>query len=87
MLPILAKVTGATLKKSLLFSFALMGAVGAATAIPLVVLTGLGKHFDERFGTAPYILYASLAIATTQALISVLAISKKASTILEKINS
>lgn len=52
------------MKKSLLFSFGLIGQIGFATAIPLVVLGLLGRYLDSQFGTAPYLFLSGLAIAT-----------------------
>lgn len=52
------------MKKSLLFSFSLIGVVGFTTAIPLVALGLSGRYFDQKLGTAPYLFLTSLAVAT-----------------------
>lgn len=52
------------MKKSLLFSFSLIGTVGFATAIPLVAFGLFGRYLDRHFGTAPRLFLVCLAIAT-----------------------
>jgi hypothetical protein len=45
------------MKKNLLFSFGLIGQIGFATAIPLVIFGLLGRYLDHRLNTAPYLFY------------------------------
>ncbi|MDO8443953.1 MAG: AtpZ/AtpI family protein [bacterium] len=52
------------MKKSLLFSFSLIGTIGFATALPLVALTLLGRYLDRQFNTGHDLFYAGLVIAT-----------------------
>lgn len=52
------------MKKSLIFSFSLIGQIGFATAIPLVTLGLLGRYLDKRYATSPYLFLAGLGIAT-----------------------
>ena len=52
------------MKKTLLFSFGLIGQIGFSTAIPLVVLGLLGRYLDKRFGSGPYLFLLGLALAT-----------------------
>jgi len=51
-------------KESLFFSFSLIGQIGFATAVPLVVFGLIGRYFDHRFGTSPYLFLLGLTIAT-----------------------
>jgi len=52
------------MKKSLFFAFSLIGSIGFATAIPLVVFGLIGRLLDNKFGTSPYLFLAGLAIGT-----------------------
>ena len=52
------------MKKTLLFSFGLIGQIGFSTAIPLVVLGLLGRYLDNKFHTSPYLFLLGLALAT-----------------------
>ena len=53
-----------SLKKSIIFSFSLIGQVGFATALPLVFFSLLGRYLDNKLGTTPYLLLAGLCLAT-----------------------
>lgn len=53
-----------SLQKSIIFSFSLIGQIGFATAIPLVVLGLSGKYLDNKLDTGPYLFLAGLIIAT-----------------------
>lgn len=66
------------MKKSLFFSFSLIGQIGFATAIPLVVFSLIGRYLDGRFDTAPKLLLFGMAIATIQIYFYIKAIVKKA---------
>lgn len=55
-----------SLKKSIVFSFSLIGQIGFATAIPLVVFGLLGRYLDGKFGTTPYLFLVGIAVATIQ---------------------
>lgn len=46
-----------------LFGLRITGDFGATIAIPVVVLAYLGKRFDTRFDTAPWLLIAGFALA------------------------
>jgi len=52
------------MKKSLLFSFSLMGSIGFAVAIPLVSLALLGRYLDRVFDSSPKLLIAMIALST-----------------------
>jgi len=52
------------MKKSLLFSFGLIGQIGFTTAIPLVAFGLFGRYLDQKINTAPYLFLLGLAIAT-----------------------
>ena len=52
------------MKKSLLFSFNLIGTIGFATAVPLAGLGLLGRYLDRHFDTSPYLMLTGMAIAT-----------------------
>ncbi len=55
-----------SLKKNVIFSFSLIGQVGFATALPLVIFGLLGRYFDNKFETSPYLFLLGLLIATIQ---------------------
>ena len=52
------------MKKSLIFSFSVIGQIGFATAIPLVLFSLLGRYLDRLFGTSPYLFLAGIVVAT-----------------------
>lgn len=54
------------MKKSLIFSFSLIGQIGFATALPLVIFGLIGRYFDQKYGTSPYLFLAGILIATFQ---------------------
>lgn len=58
-----------------LFGLRIVGDFGATIAIPVVVFAYLGKRFDTRFDTAPWLLVAGFVLA---ALISGTMIYRKA---------
>jgi F0F1-type ATP synthase assembly protein I len=74
------------MKKSLLFSFSLIGQIGFAVAIPLVVFGLLGKYLDNKLNTSPYLLLVGLAIGTIIAFVTVVKIAKQAIKEFDKIN-
>lgn len=74
------------MKKSLFFAFGLIGTIGFATAIPLVVLGLLGRYLDGRFGTAPYLFLLGLAIATVIVYFTLRQIVKRAMDSFNKLN-
>ena len=59
------------MKKYLLMSFSMIGQIGFVVAIPMVGLGLLGRYFDTRFATKPYLFLLCLAIATAIAYLSV----------------
>jgi len=52
------------LKKSLIFSFSLIGQIGFATALPLVIFGLAGRYLDRMYGTKPIFLLIGFAVAT-----------------------
>lgn len=54
------------LKNSLIFSFSLIGQVGFATALPLVIFGILGRYLDKIYNTGHWFFFAGLLIATIQ---------------------
>jgi len=74
------------MKKSLLFSFGLIGQIGFATAIPLVVFGLLGRYLDTKFGTAPYLFLSGLGIATIIVYFTLRRLVKKAIEEFDKLN-
>jgi hypothetical protein len=74
------------MKKSLIFSFGLIGEVGFATALPLVIFGKLGKYLDQRWETTPYLFYAGVALASLQIFLYLRMIVKKASEDFQKID-
>lgn len=66
------------MKKSLVFSFSLIGQIGFATALPLVIFGLIGQKLDHKFGTAPYLFILGLLIATIQIFFYLRRIIKKA---------
>lgn len=65
------------MKKDLIFAFAMIGQIGFATAIPLVLLGLGGRYLDGRFGTAPYLFLLGLILAGIFAYLSVKRIVKE----------
>jgi F0F1-type ATP synthase assembly protein I len=55
-----------SLKKNVIFSFSLIGQIGFATALPLVIFGLLGQYLDNKLGTSPYLFLLGLLIATIQ---------------------
>ena len=74
----LAKKKENSLKESIFFSFSLIGQIGFATALPLVVFGLLGRYLDRKLGTSPYLLLLGFLIATLQIYFYIRAIVKKA---------
>ncbi len=66
------------MKKSLIFSFSLIGQIGFATATPLVLFGIAGRYFDRKLGTAPWLFLVGLAIATIQIFFYIKSIVRKA---------
>lgn len=54
------------MKKELLFSFAFIGEIGFATALPLVVFGLLGRYLDKLYQTSPYMFLLGILIASIQ---------------------
>ena len=67
------------MKKSLIFSFALIGQIGFATALPLVIFGVLGRYLDKIYGTGHWLFLAGLLIATIQVFFYIRYIVQKAS--------
>lgn len=67
-----------TLKKSLIFSFSLLGQIGFATALPLLIFGLLGRYLDHKYGTGPYLFLTGLVVATIQIYFYLKNIVKKA---------
>lgn len=74
------------MKKSLLFSFGLIGTIGFATALPLVAFGLFGRYLDRNFGTSPFLFLIGLVIATVIVYFSVKQIVKDAVKNFEKLN-
>jgi len=66
-----------SLKKSLIFSFSLLGQIGFATALPLVIFGLLGRYLDNKFGTSPYLFLIGILFATIQIYFYIREIVKK----------
>lgn len=54
------------MKKSLIFSFSLIGQIGFATATPLVIFGLLGRYLDKHYSTSPWLFLLGILIATVQ---------------------
>lgn len=52
------------MKQSLFFAFSLVGQIGFATAIPLVLFGLGGRYLDNKFHTGPYLFLVGIIIAT-----------------------
>ncbi len=74
------------MKKSLIFSFGLIGEIGFATALPLVIFGKLGRYLDTRWGTTPYLFYTGVALASIQIFFYLWMIVKKASEDFQKLD-
>lgn len=66
------------MKKSLFFSFSLIGSVGFAVAVPLVAMTLIGRYIDNRLSTSPRFLIILIVLSTIPAYFSVKKIAEKA---------
>lgn len=69
---------GEPMKKSLLFSFSLIGQIGFATALPLVVFGLLGRYLDKKYHTSPWLFLVGLIVASVQVYFYLRSIVKKA---------
>jgi len=67
------------LKKSLIFSFSLIGQIGFATALPLVIFGVAGRYADKVYNTGHWLFLTGLLIATIQVFFYLRYIVKKAS--------
>lgn len=74
------------MKKSLIFAFGLIGQIGFATALPLVVLGMLGRYLDRHWGTSPYLFLLGLVIGTVIVYFTLRKIVREAMKQFEKIN-
>ena len=73
------------MKKSLIFSFSLIGQIGFATALPLVIFGLLGRYLDKIYNTGHWFFFAGLLIATIQIFFYLKYIVKKASEQIQKL--
>lgn len=73
------------MKKSLVFSFVLIGQIGFATALPLVIFGILGRYLDKIYGTGHWLFLAGLLIATIQVFFYLRYIVKRASEKVQKL--
>lgn len=74
------------MKKSLIFSFGLIGEIGFATALPLVIFGKIGEFLDNKYGTGRLFFYIGVALASIQIFFYLRMIVKKASKDFEKID-
>jgi len=51
------------MKKSIIFSFSLIGQVGLSVAVPTSILAFLGNYIDQRVGSSPKFLLAFIALS------------------------
>lgn len=66
------------MKKSLIFSFSLIGQIGLATSLPLVAFGLLGRYLDKQYSTSPWLFLVGLLIATFQIYFYLRSIVRKA---------
>lgn len=62
----------------MIFSFSLIGQIGFATALPLVIFGLLGRYLDDKWGTSPYLFLLGILIATVQIYFYIRGIAKNA---------
>lgn len=74
------------MKNSLIFSFSLIGQIGFATALPLVIFGILGRYIDKLYNTGHWFFFAGLLLATIQVFFYLRYIVKQASTKIKKIS-
>jgi hypothetical protein len=74
------------MNKSLIYSFGLIGQIGLVTAIPLVFFALLGRFFDNKLGTDPYLFLSGLVVATFFVFFAVKRTVQKAMKLFEKLN-
>ena len=75
------------MKNSLIFSFSLIGQIGFATALPLVIFGILGRYLDKIYGTAHWFFFAGLLLATIQVFFYLRYIVKRASEQIKDLNT
>lgn len=74
------------MKKTLIFSFGLIGQIGFSTAIPLVILGLLGRYLDNKFQTGPYLFLLGLAFGTVIVYFAIREIVRRALKEFEQLN-
>lgn len=52
------------MKKSLFFSFSLIGSIGFGVAVPLVIMALIGRYIDKAYDTSPKFLIGGIAFST-----------------------
>jgi hypothetical protein len=67
-----------SLKKSMIFSFSLIGQIGFATALPLVIFGLFGRYLDGKLETTPYLFLTGILFATIQIYFYIRSIVKRA---------
>lgn len=67
------------MKKSIVFTFILIGEIGFATASPLVIFGVLGRYLDKIYDTGHWLFFAGLIIAAIQIFFYLKYIVEKAS--------
>ena len=67
------------MKKSLVFSFSLIGQIGFATATPLVIFGLLGRYLDNQYATSPWLFLLGILLATVQIYFYLRSIVRRAS--------
>jgi len=72
------------MKKELIFSFSLIGKVGIATALPVVVFGLLGRYLDRRFMTSPKIFIALIIFSLLISILMLMQIVKEALKVVNK---
>ena len=74
------------MKKSLLFSFSLIGMIGLVTAVPLFILGLFGSILDQRCNSGRDFFVLSCAVSVVITYFSIRKIVKVASKKLDKLN-
>jgi len=74
------------MKKTIIFAFGFIGAIGLTTAVPLVFFGLLGRWLDQKYGTGPYLMLLGFVLATVIVYFAIKRLVREAIKEFDKIN-